>query len=71
MYADLFRQGHRLSLIFCGCRAKQEVTNEARIYLAIYAALIGASVLSPALGAALLKFWVIPSVLGQVYTPVT
>lgn len=46
-------------------RAKSEVTLEARVYMLLYASLIAAGTMFPAFGAALMNYWVIPSVMGQ------
>ena len=49
----------------CISRAKSEVTLEARVYTLLYVSLIAAGTMFPAFGAALLNYWVIPSVMGQ------
>mmetsp|Transcript_891 Transcript_891/g.1850 ORF Transcript_891/g.1850 Transcript_891/m.1850 type:complete len:320 (-) Transcript_891:113-1072(-) len=47
-------------------RAREEVTKEARIYLALYGLIAAIGLTQPStIGAALLRVWVIPAIVGQ------
>jgi len=46
-------------------KVQREVREEARAYLALYLGLLAGGLMVPALGSALLTFWVLPSLLGQ------